>query len=724
MPWTTLFLLPFLACTGEGDDPKDTAPGDTAGDTAPAADADNDGYPASTDCADEDSAIHPDAAEVCDGVDQDCDGLVDEEPSDGVPMYLDGDADGYGADGSETLKCADTAGYSAVAGDCDDANPAVNPDALELCNELDDDCNGATDDEPTDAIWYADVDLDGYGSDIDFVRVCLQPAGTLASAGDCDDADAAVHPGADETCDGADDDCDGVVDENPIDGTPWYLDADADGSGDSATAELLCGDPGGRVAVGEDCNDGDLSVYPGAAEVCEDGADNGCDGVDECAPSGNLVSGDATLQLYGLATQDFAGSAAWAGDINGDGAADLLTGAYGYNPGSAAGTGRVYVHYGPFTGAESLAASDASFTGSATLDALGWAAIGADLEGDGVADIVVGADGYDHDGDSDAGAAYIFADAPTGDLDTGEAYFVVYGDEAYDGAGYSLASIPGSTADQLLIGAPYSNLGAYASGGAAVFGFEKGDVSFSSAATALLLGTAEDELAGYAVAGGDFNGDGEGDAVVGAPSADGAGTVSVVYGPLTGSISLTAADTIVTATAADDGLGVAVSSCDLNADGLDDLLAGADFNDDGAANAGVAYVFTTLPAGSLAAASADAMVTGSAANDYLGRAVSCAGDVNADGDTDLLVGATAHDPGGLAGGGAAFLYYGPVSGTSSASAANATFGGDVKYDAMGHRAAAADLDGDGYSDVISTAMGRDDAGSNAGGLFGWFGSAE
>ncbi|MCB9793467.1 MAG: hypothetical protein H6741_12160 [Alphaproteobacteria bacterium] len=95
--------------------------------------------------------------------------------------------------------------------DCDDADPDTHPGATELCDDLDQDCDGAVD-EGLDQTWYLDADGDGYGLAGDTVVACAQPATHAAEAGDCDDSLSSVYPGAEELCNGVDDDCDEVVD--------------------------------------------------------------------------------------------------------------------------------------------------------------------------------------------------------------------------------------------------------------------------------------------------------------------------------------------------------------------------------------------------------------------------------------------------------------------------------------------------------------------------------
>ncbi|MFH1468615.1 MAG: MopE-related protein [Pseudomonadota bacterium] len=256
------------------------------------------------DCDDGDAAVNPAATELCDGVDNDCDGTEDEpDAADAATWYADADDDGYGDAASTAPGCTQPRGYVADATDCDDTDAGVSPRADERCDGVDDDCDGAVDeDDAIDApTWYPDHDLDGHGDDGHTQVGCAQPEGWVAAGDDCDDHDASVHPGADETCDGEDDDCDGTVDEgDAIDAPTWYADTDADGYGDPAAPQPACTQPSGYAAAGTDCDDTLATVNPGAAEWCN-GVDDDCSGVvDEPyaadAPTWYL---DADLDGYG-----------------------------------------------------------------------------------------------------------------------------------------------------------------------------------------------------------------------------------------------------------------------------------------------------------------------------------------------------------------------------------------------------------------------------------------
>ncbi len=226
------------------------------------------------DCNDGNAAIHPGATEICNGVDDNCDGNTDEGLGGGT-YYQDADGDGYG--GSTTKNaCIAPAGYVSLSGDCNDSNPAIHPNATEVCNGLDDNCNGQID-EGVKGTYYQDNDGDGYGNSAVTTQACSKPASYASLNGDCNDASAAVHPGASETCNGVDDNCNGQTDEG-LPTQTYYLDADYDGYGNKLSTKVSCGAMFGYAANSTDCNDNNAAVHPGATEVCGNGIDDNCNG--------------------------------------------------------------------------------------------------------------------------------------------------------------------------------------------------------------------------------------------------------------------------------------------------------------------------------------------------------------------------------------------------------------------------------------------------------------
>ncbi|MBM4393994.1 MAG: putative metal-binding motif-containing protein, partial [Deltaproteobacteria bacterium] len=236
------------------------------------------------DCDDTSRQAYPGADEVCDGVDNDCDGLTDDD-DDGVTglatWYRDDDGDGWGIEGDTAEACDAPEGYAAADGDCDDANATILPGAAETCDEVDQDCDGRTD-EGAQLDVYRDADGDGYGNPDALALACAPSDGWVLDATDCDDGDADIHPDADELCAtvGIDDDCDGFADESDAaDVEAWYADSDGDGYGDPEVAEPSCEGPAFYVADASDCDDARATVNPSATERCSTaGVDEDCDG--------------------------------------------------------------------------------------------------------------------------------------------------------------------------------------------------------------------------------------------------------------------------------------------------------------------------------------------------------------------------------------------------------------------------------------------------------------
>ena len=230
------------------------------------------------DCDDGNSAIHPNGNEYCNGLDEDCDGVLDNDSLDAPTWYFDIDGDGYGSAFIVANTCTMPLGYYAEDLDCDDTRAQVYPGAQEYCNDLDDDCNGAIDDNAFNALtWYHDADNDDFGDPNDTLYECDQPFDYIPTSGDCDDGIDTVFPGSEEVCNGLDDDCNGVPDDNASDALEFFLDFDGDGFGDPSIMEIACTAPAGYVLDDTDCDDTDGSIFPGAQEYC-DGIDQNCDG--------------------------------------------------------------------------------------------------------------------------------------------------------------------------------------------------------------------------------------------------------------------------------------------------------------------------------------------------------------------------------------------------------------------------------------------------------------
>jgi len=664
-------------CNGIDDDCDGTTDEDDAVD-APTwyADTDSDGYgdaasttpactqprgyvPDATDCDDTNRAANPGTAELCDGFDDDCDGVVDEDDAVDAPTwYLDADADGYGLDSSTRVQCSAPTGYAATGGDCDDAHPTVNPAATEVCDGIDNDCSGQVDgaDAVDAATFYADLDRDGFGDPTNIQLACSAPSGYVGDDTDCDDTDEHVYVGAPEDCD------DGVVN-------------DCDAS--AADALWSCG----------------------------------------LGPTEGL--GDAEVKLLGVAGNDQAGfTVAGAGAVGGDGLPDLLVGAH-YHDSPANDAGAAYLLTTPTAGDRSLSTASAKLTGDAALDYAGEAICAAgDVDGDGFGDFLMGAWGDDRAANGAGVAWLVYGPVAAGTQAVSSVGVGLTGELAGDTAGYAVAGagdVNGDGLPDLLVGATGEDTGGSLSGAAYLVLGAPTAGSLSGAAQKF-TGVDAGGRAGKALAGaGDLDGDGLADLAVGGPNVDGtdfdSGVVYLLLGaglPLDGTdLPLSSADVVLSGIAAGDLAGTSVAGVgDTDGDGLDDLLVGAPGESTIGVDGGAAYLLLGLPASGDLTGAAATLATASAGA-HAGCSVASAGDVDGDGAPDLLVGAYG-ESGVRSEAGAAYLLLGPVVGSVSLADAAVTFQGEALSDYAGYSVAGAgDVDADGHDDLLFGAPGED-----------------
>ena len=249
------------------------------------------------------STIHPTAPETCNGVDDNCNGMIDEGVS--LTYYRDADGDGFGTSvaGMTIAGCTAPSGYVTNNTDCNDSSTPIHPGATEICNGVDDNCNGMIDEGVT-RTFYRDADADGYGlnSMPTTMASCAPPAGYVVDNTDCNDACSACHPGALEICDGNDNNCNGMTDEG-VQAT-YYRDADGDGYGNASMASApACSAPSGYVSNNTDCNDTagvGASIHPGATEICN-GTDDNCNGMTDEGVT-RVFYRDADMDGYGNAS--------------------------------------------------------------------------------------------------------------------------------------------------------------------------------------------------------------------------------------------------------------------------------------------------------------------------------------------------------------------------------------------------------------------------------------
>ena len=487
------------------------------------------------------------------------------------------------------------------------------------------------------------------------------------------------------------------------------------------------------------------------------------------------LNGTNGFRISGEAAGNYSGySVASAGDVNGDGIDDLIVGAFLASP-NGGQSGATYVVFGRNTGFGAnfnLSTLDGTngfkISGAAAYDQSGRSVASAgDVNGDGIDDLIIGANTADPNG-PDTGASYVVFGRTTGfaanvDLSTldGTNGFRISGEAASDLSGQSVASagdVNGDGIDDLIIGADRADPNGVSSGASyVVFGRSTGfaanlNLSGLDGTNGFkILGETAYDFSGLSVASaGDVNGDGIDDLIVGAygadPNALSSGASYVVFGRTTGfaaAIELSGLDGTtgfqINGVAFNDQSGRAVAAAgDVNGDGIDDLIIGASLADLGGNYSGstnVVFGRSTGFASSLELSALDGTngfrIDGEANYDFSGRAVASAGDVNGDGYADLIIGAYAADPNGSYSG-ASYVVFGSSAGFAasiSLSALDGTNGFQISGVAPGDRsgrsvASAGDVNGDGIDDLIVGAPGADPNGGSSGASYVVFGASD
>ena len=671
------------------------------------------------DCNDTDPSIHPGQAEACNDRDDDCDGTVDEDAPPSRSWYPDQDGDGFGNPATPLDICADPGGAYVLDGtDCDDLDDAVYPGAPEACNDRDDDCDDLTDEAPTtDPLsWTLDDDRDGYGRDDTLVVQCLSPGDRyVLQGGDCNDSEPAVHPNADEYCNDRDDDCDDAVDEPPTVGEgTWYVDLDSDGYGDDSSPESSCDGGPGMVDIGGDCDDTDATINPAQAEVCNDGADNNCDGTpNSCVWPGALDMVDYQ-PLYGGVEYSALGWSGGTGDLDGDGVDEVLVGTpAGYDP--VVGSWMVGCIYSWAPSSARPTLSNATSRVYSFDESIGSALDVGDLDGDGYDDLVAGGYGLDlEDGTRNVGGGWVILGPVSTMVPTSTNAWQLIGDTEYSWIGDSVRVLPDLDGDGLLDFALTSeDDSSRADKQGAVYLFTtlgSGAATVADEATAVLKGETEYDYFGEEVTATDLDGDGVHDVIVAVGTgAHGQGGASVFFGPVYGDYGAADADITVYG----DGTAQSIDTLgDTNGDGYGDVVLGSAYSTN-ATGRGNVYVFWGSASFSTTLVDDAAIkIRGDRTEDWFGFVVQNLGDVNQDGVDDL--GVTSAGAGSDEA--SAYLYWGPFTGAAtlgSTADSDVLLEGDGRTDAVARFITSADYNADTVPDIIvgSPSGGTDDEGA-------------
>lgn len=406
----------------------------------------------------------------------------------------------------------------------------------------------------------------------------------------------------------------------------------------------------------------------------------------------------ADAKIVGEAEGDSIGDDLASGDVDGDGYDDVLIGT---------GMG-VSVFHGPVAGL--LSVTDAELR--LTISTGAWSVAAGDVAGDAVGDVVIGSLGLDG-AEPNCGGAYLFEGPAFGAYDETMSDAILYGEHTSDDAGASVVAgdMDGDGQGDILLGARYNDAAGHDAGAAYVVrGPVAGELNLSDA-EAKLVGELENDAAGQSVCVGDVDGDGVGDALVGAPHSvleHQGGAAYVVLGPPSGSIDLADADGKIVAPPVYN-IAERLASGDVDGDGVDDILV---------STLNAAYLFLGPVSGTVELSEAHAYLYANPGQEF-GRWVAI-GSIDGDAFADLLIrDADDYEGGGSAG--AAWVVHGPVMGAFDFAAAppsDATLlVGENADDDAGAGVGCGDVDGDSLDDVLLGAPGESHVGDESGAVY-------
>jgi hypothetical protein len=443
-------------------------------------------------------------------------------------------------------------------------------------------------------------------------------------------------------------------------------------------ADAIIRDPEGVTQLGIGMGvagdmDGDgredlLVVSPSCSEeIAIEPGDPGCVHLFLGPVDGDRTPEDAHATLEGTFDNAWAGCELAPGaDVDDDGFDDVLIGSLGNHYGEAEPQAAWLVH-GPVSGAMSLADADLVLLAGANGDSAGPVSLGGDIDGDGARDLMVGAP-QDDRAAPEGGAVYLMDASGVGVVSLADASVAIYSDALIGHAGFAVSFVgdsDGDGVDDILVGVPQEEWGGtseHVPGAAYLF---HGPIAGSLAlhdAEAVVRVTDMDAAVGRCVRGlGDTDGDGLDDMAIGAViysgSGGGTGAVGIFRGPMVSDYDLSEANLLIEGATGDAYIGDVIGAPgDVDGDGRGDVVLGAMFVDDPAKHAGHVWLHTDLQSGVTSTAEATASFSATESHQYLGFAVSGAGDQNADGYADIIMGTFDRQVQGVLTG--AYLFYG------------------------------------------------------------------